>query len=198
MTRSTRPDRLDRLVLAGLGLLFAAAGAYGLARGGGMFGDRAADDPLLLPSVRRFVAERQLLFWVGAAIAALLVAWLGYRWLRAQFPASKTVRHLDFGPSEVAAGEGSVRLTSTAAAQALERELEAHDDVRFAKARVLHDRPRPDVELRVGVADEVDVAALGGWIEQEALGRFGRALEVDELTARVEVRFTGPAGRSLR
>ncbi|HEV3400291.1 MAG TPA: hypothetical protein VG078_00585 [Acidimicrobiales bacterium] len=190
MTRSTRPDRLDRLVLVALGVLLAAGGAYGLVRGGGGFGEREADDPLLLPSVHDFVADNQLLFWAGAAAVALLVAWLGYRWLRAQFPASKTVRQLEF--------DDAVHLTSAAAAQALQNDLEGRDDVTSAKARVLRGRPRPDVELRVGVADDVDVPALGRWIEDEALGRLAQALQVDELTARMEVRFTGPAGRSLR
>ncbi|HEX2043013.1 MAG TPA: hypothetical protein VHF24_10290 [Acidimicrobiales bacterium] len=193
MTRSTRPDRLDRLVLTALGLLLAGAGAYGLARGGGMVGDRAADDPLLLPSMRRFVADNQLLFWLVGAAVALLVAWLGYRWLRAQFPASKAVRQVHFD-----AAAGAVRLDARAAARALETDLQAHPDVRSAKARLLRGRPRPDVELRVGVADDVDVPALARWIEDEALGRFGRALEVSDVTSRVEVRFTGPAGRSLR
>ncbi|HEX2273166.1 MAG TPA: hypothetical protein VHG90_04740 [Acidimicrobiales bacterium] len=193
MTRSTRPDRLDRLVLTSLGLLVTLAAAYGLARGGGMFGDRAADDPLLLPSVRRFVAENPLLFWLAAAVVALLVAWLGYRWLRAQFPASKTVGQLDFDASA-----GVVRLDAAAAARALENDLQNHPDVRSAKARLLRARPRPDVELRVAVADDVDVVALGRWVEEEALERFGQALEVADLTARMEVRFTGPAGRSLR
>ena len=200
MTRSTRPDRLDRFVLAALGLVLAAAAVYGLARGGGMLGDRVADDPLLLPSVRGFVADYQLLFWMGATVVALLVAWLGYRWLRAQFPASKTVRHLDFAANGGSAdrGRGSIHVTSTAVTQVLERELEAHDDVRSAKARVLRGWPRPEVELRVGVADDVDVPALARWVEQEALGRLARALEVEELTARAEIRFTGPAGRQLR
>jgi hypothetical protein len=193
MTRSTRPDRLDRLVLTALGALLALVAAYGLARGGGMFGDRAARDPLLLPSLRRFVADNQLLFWTGAAVVALLVAWLGYRWLRAQFPASKTVGQLDFD-----ATAGAVRLDAAAATRALENDLQTHPDVRSAKARLLRGRPRPDVELRVGVADDVDVAALGGWVEDEALGRFAQALQVADLTARMEVRFTGAAGRSLR
>ncbi len=193
MTRSTRPDRLDRLVLTTLGAFLAAAGAYGLVRGGGGLGEREADDPLLLASVRDFVADNQLLFWAGAAAVALLVAWLGHRWLRAQFPASKTVRRLDFD-----ATAGAIHLDAAAATRALENDLHNHPDVRSARARLLRGGPRPDVELRVGVADDVDVAAFGGWIEDEALSRFAQALQVTDLTARMEVRFTGPAGRSLR
>lgn len=198
MTRSTRPDRLDRLVLTTLGALLTAAAAYGLARSAGMLGDRAADDPLLLPSVRRFVGDHQLLFWLGAAVLALLVAWLGYRWLKAQFPASKTVRELHFDDRPADAPTGSVRVDAAAATRALENDLQSHADVRSAKARLLRDRPTPDVELRVGVADEADIPALARWVEQEALGRLAQALETPGLTARMEVRFTGPAGRSLR
>lgn len=194
MTRSTRPDRLDRVALTTLGVLLTLGGLYGLARSTGRLGDRAADDPLLLPSVRRFVADNQVLFWLAAAAVALLVAWLGYRWLAAQFPASKAVRQLHFD----ATGGGSVRLDSAAAIRALERDVQEHRDVRSAKARLLRDRPRPDVELRVAMADDVDVPTMSRWLEQETLGRFAQALEVTELTARVEVRFSGPAGRSLR
>ena len=196
MTRSTRPDRLDRLVLTTVGLLLSGAGAYGLARGAGAFGDSAARDPLLLPSVRRFVADHQLPFWLAAAAVALAAAWLGYRWLRAQFPSSRTVRHLEF--ADVPGEQGSTRLDSSAVTAALEDDVAGHGAVQWAKAKLLAGRPRPDVELRVAVDDDADVPALGGWIEEEALGRLRQALEVDGLTARVEVRFTGPPRRALR
>lgn len=197
MTRSTRPDRLDRLVLTAVGLLLAGAGAYGLARGAGAFGDSAAGDPLLLPSVRRFVADHQLPFWLVAAAVALAAAWLGYRWLRAQFPSSRTVRHLDFA-ADGQGEQGSTRLDSSAVTAALEDDVAGHGAVQWAKAKLLAGRPRPDVEVRVAVDDHADVPALGRWIEEEALGRLRQALEVDALTARVEVRFTGPPRRSLR
>ena len=41
------PDRLNRTLLTLLGLLLVAAGAYGVARGYGAFGDTRATEPVL-------------------------------------------------------------------------------------------------------------------------------------------------------
>lgn len=198
MTRATRPDLLDRLVLALLGLLLAGAGAYGLARGGGVFGRRAAHDPVLGPGLRRFVADHLLPFWAAVAVLGLALAWLGWRWLRAQFPASKTVSDLDFGDGDGDGSDGGTVLSSSAVTAALADHLSTHDDVRWARARVLAGRPRPQVELRVGVSDDVDAGRLSDFFETEVLGHLRQALEVDEVDAHVELRLAGPATRTVR
>jgi hypothetical protein len=196
VTRATRPDLLDRLVLALLGLLLAGAGAYGLARGSGLFGRDAAHDPVLGPGLGRFVADRMLPFWVAVAVLGLVLAGLGWRWLRAQFPASKTVAHLDF--DEGRGSDGDTVLVSSAVAAALADHLSTHDDVRWARARVRAGRPRPQVELRVGVSDDVDAGRLSEFLEAEVLAHLRQALEVDEVGAHVELRLTGPPGRTVR
>ena len=199
MTRATRPDRLDRLVLAVLGLLLAGAGVYGLARSGGVFGRRAADDPVLGPGLRRFVADHLLPFWFAVAVLGLALAWLGWRWLRAQFPASQTVSGLDFHDDDDGAGAGGATvLPSSAVTTALADHLSTHDDVRWARARVLAGRPRPRVELRAGVSDDVDAGRLADFVETEVLGHLRQALEVDEVDAHVELRLVGPPARTVR
>lgn len=196
MTRATRPDRLDRVVLALLGLLLAGAGGYGLGRGGGLFGRDAAHDPVLGPGLRRFVGDYMLPFWLVVAVLGLVLAALGWRWLRAQFPASKKVSELDFDGDGGSAGH--TVLSSSAVTAALADHLSRHDDVRWARARVLAGRPRPQVELRVGVPDDVDAARLSDYVETEVLGHLRQALEVDDLDAHVELRLTGPPTRTVR
>ena len=201
MTRATRPDLLDRVVLALVGLLLAGAGAYGLARGGGVFGREAAHDPVLGPGLRRFVADHMLPFWMTGALLGLVLAWLGWRWLRAQFPASKTVSDLKFedgdGPSDGGTGGGTV-LSSSALTAAVADHLSTHEDVRWARARILAGRPRPQVELRVGVSDDVDAGRLSDFVETEVLGRLRQALEVEVVDAHVELRLAGPPARTVR
>ena len=196
MTRATRPDLLDRVVLSLLGVLLAGVGAYGLARSGGVFGREAAHDPVLGPGLRRFVADHMLPFWMAVAVLGLVLAWLGWRWLRAQFPASKTVPHLDFDDGE-GADAGTV-LSSSALTAAVAEHLSTHDDVRWARARVLAGRPRPHVELRLGVSDDVDAGGLSDFVQTEVLGHLRQALEVDEVDAHIELRLAGPPARSVR
>jgi hypothetical protein len=196
VTRATRPDRLDRLVLALLGLLLAGAGAYGLARSGGVFGRQAAHDPLLGPGLQRFVADHLLAFWLAVALLGLVLAWLGWRWLRAQFPASKTVSDLHFQDGD--GSQGGTALSSSAVTAALADHLSTHDDVRWARARVLAGRPRPQVELRVGVSDDADAGGLADFVETEVLDHLRQALEVDEVDAHVELRLAGAPARTVR
>ena len=196
MTRVTRPDRLDRLVLATIGVVLAAAGAYGLARGGGLLGGRRADDPVLGSGLRRFVADHALAFWAAVAVLGLVLGWLGWRWLRAQFPASKAVTALDLdGDGDEA---GSTVLSSGAVTAALSEHVSSYDHVRWARARVLAGRPRPQVELRVGVSDDVDVGHFADFVEARVLADLRQALEVDEVDAHVELRLTGPPARTVR
>lgn len=196
MTRATRPDLLDRVVLSVLGVLLAGAGAYGLARSGGVFGREGAHDPVLGPGLRRFVADHMLPFWMAVAVLGLALAWLGWRWLRAQFPASKTVPHLDLGDGD--GDDAGTLLSSSALSTAVADHLSTHDAVRWARARVLAGRPRPQVELRVGVSDDVDAGHLSDFVETEVLGHLRQALEVDEVDAHVELRLAGPPARTVR
>ena len=197
MTRATRPDRLDRLILAAIGILLAGTGAYGLVRSGGLLGEERAHDPVLAPGTRRFVADHLLLFWAAVAVLGVVLAWLGWRWLRAQFAASRTVTELHFDDAD-GGGPGATVLSSSAVSAALADHLSSHEDVRWARSRVLAGRPRPQVELRVGVSDDADVGRFADFVENEVLDHLRQALEVDDVDAHVELRLTGPSGRTVR
>jgi hypothetical protein len=191
---SSRADRRNRVGLLLVGLMLAGLGGYGLARGWAAFGDAAASEPLLVASWRSFVDRNHAPFWIGAALASLLVAWVGLRWLRAQLAAS-TPRHIDLTHH---GDDGTTVIVPAGAAQALAREVERYGGVASASARLTGDRDAPEVDLRVDVADSCNVPALLTRIEDDALERFRRALDLETLDANIEFRLTTPTRRRVR
>jgi hypothetical protein len=187
------PDRLNSAVLTPLALVLVAAGAYGLARGYGAFGEDRADDPVLTDSVRDFVARNADWFWPLAAVLSLLVAWLGLRWLLAQL-STPAVHHLPVR----ADGPGRTELLGAGATAALARDVEEYLGVRSASARLVGDHPLPEVEVTVDVHDDADVPAVRRRIEEHALARFREALELTKLRSTIHVRLAERAGRTVR
>jgi len=186
------PDRLNSVVLTLLGLALIGAGAYGLARGFGAFEERRAQDPVMSEEVRSFVARNANWFWPVAAVVSLLVAWLGLRWLLAQF-STPTVNRLPVR----ADGPGHTELLSSGATTALARDIEEYQGVRSAHARLVGDHPVPEVGVTVDVHDDADVPEVRRRIEEHALARFRGALELSELRSTVHVRLAERAGRSV-
>jgi hypothetical protein len=191
---SSRADRRNRIGLLLIGLVLAGLGGYGLARGWGAFGEQAASEPLLTEPLRRFVDRNQALFWAGAAIASLLIAWVGLRWLRAQL-AESTPRCIDLTHD---GDGGSTVIVPAGAAQALADDVERYVGVASASARLTGDREAPEVDLRIDVADSCSVPALLARIEDDALERFRRALELDVVDVAIEFRLITPSARRVR
>ncbi len=191
MRRGT--DRLNTAVLTVLALLLLGAGAYGLARGYGAFGEVQAADPVLGDEVRDFVSRNGNWFWPVAAVASIVVAWLGLRWLLAQI-SQPSVSRLPVR----ADGPGRTELLASGATAALARDIEEYSGVRSARARMIADHPSPEVEITVDVHDDADVPALRRRIEEHALPRFRSALELDVVRSRLHVRLAERAGRTVR
>ena len=187
------PDRLNTAVRSIAAILLIAAGAYGLARGYGVFGEQQAADPVLTESLRDFVARNANWFWPTAAVAALLVSWLGLRWLLAQL-VSPSISRLPVR----ADGPGYTELLAAGATAALARDIERYPGVRSASARLVADRPVPEVDLAVDVHDDADIAGVRRHIEEHALARFGAALEVATLRSEIHLRLADRAGRAVR
>ncbi|HEV3365385.1 MAG TPA: hypothetical protein VG795_14850 [Acidimicrobiia bacterium] len=191
---SSRADRRNRIGLTVVGLVLAGLGGYGLARGWGAFGEQAASEPLLADAWRRFVGGNQALFWAGAAMASLLIALVGLRWLRAQL-AESTPRRIDLTHR----GDGGTTVIVPAgAAQALAGDVERYGGVASASARLTGDQEAPEVDLRIDVADSCNVPALLARIEGDALERFRRALEFETVDVNIEFRLTTPTRQRVR
>ncbi len=191
---SHRTDRVNRTALTFVGLLVVGIGGYGLARGWGAFGEQAASGPLLPDSWREFVSRSEDWFWPAVAVGSLLVGLLGLRWLRAQFAAG-TPDGIDLTHR----GDGGTTVVRPAgAARALAGEIEGYRGVTQASARLKGDGDAPEVDLRVEVADDCNLAQLRTKIDDEALAHLEQALELDSVAAKVEFRLAGPSGRQLR
>jgi hypothetical protein len=191
----THLDRLNRIVISFLGLLLVAAGAYGLARGWGAFGDRRADQALLDPDVRDLVADNDRWFWAAVAAIAILIALAAASWLRAQLRASPSLSQLRI---PVEGGAGRTVLDAGAVSGAVRRDIEEDPDVGSARVRVV---PGPDgvaLDVRASVADGAEVHAVRERIEVEVLDRARAALDRPELTATVRLRLGDPGVRSVR
>lgn len=187
------PNRLNATVLTLLALMLLGIGGYGLARGYGALGEAQAADPVLGADVRDFVSQNASWFWPVAAVAALLVTWLGLRWLLAQI-SSPTVSRLPVHSD----GPGRTELSVPGATSALARDIEDYPGVGSARARLLTDHPTPEVDVTVDVHDDTDVPALRQRIEEHALARFRSALELPELRSAVHVRLAARPGRTVR
>lgn len=191
---STGADRRNRVGLILLGLTLGGVGVYGLVRGWGAFGDAASSESVLVESWRRFVDRNEGLFWLAAAVASLLLAALGVQWLRAQLGGA-TPREVELTHR----GDGGTTVVRAAgAAHALAEDIERYHGVTRASARLTGDGAAPEIDLRVEVEDTCRLPSLRARIEQEALDRFQRALELDNIDANMEFRVTAPRGPRVR
>ncbi|MDP8975024.1 MAG: alkaline shock response membrane anchor protein AmaP [Actinomycetota bacterium] len=188
------PDRLNRVVLLLVSLVLLGAGGYALARGYEAFGREQADDEVLLEPVRDFVDRYQTLFWIAVLALCLIVSYLALRWLVAQFR-SPRLTQIDLTGE---GSKGSTHLRAAGASDALANDIETYRGVSSASARLIEDGERPEVDVRVDVNDDADVSALRTKMEEEALPRFCRALEVSAVDARLHLRLTEPAPRLVR
>jgi len=186
------PVRLNRTVLALLGLILLAAGGLGLARGYDAFGSRAPkDQPVLSDAMRRWVSHHHGAFWGGAAAVAVLIALLALVWLRAQLRAPRPADR-DLVRS---GADGRTKVRSGDAATAVSEEIESWDGVEDASARLFGDPDRPDLLLRVGIAADADLADLRRRIDTDAVAHLRETLELNAVEANVEFRLRSRQGR---
>jgi hypothetical protein len=188
------PDRLNRGVLVLVSLVLLGAGGYALARGYEAFGAEAADEEVLLEPVRDFVGRNENWFWIVGLGLCLIVAYLGLRWVVAQFR-SPRLTEIDLTGE---GSRGSTQLRAAGASDALADDIETYRGVSSASARLVEDGERPEIDVRVEVNDDADVPALRTKIEEEALQRFCQALQVSSVDARLHLRLSEPAPRVVR
>ncbi len=184
-------DRRNRLVASVVGVVLVAAGAYGLARSVGALGD---DAPVLGDDLRRLAADNAGWFWGIATFLALVVAWLGWRWLRLQLlSASPPLRQV-----QVADGEGGrTSLEARAVADAVARDLQAGPGVVGARVRVHGHQRTPALDLRADVAAGSAPDAVRRHVDEFIVPRVRAALERDDVPVTVRLRLGDPGTRTL-
>lgn len=192
---SSTPDRLNRAMFTLFGLLLMAAGIYGLLRGYGVFGDTQAQESLLTGRITGFFGRTGDFLWPITAVVFLLIAYLAWRWLKAQLTGTPSVSDIDL--TRDPAG-GRTRLRTSGATTALARDIEADPAVRSAKARMLSDGQKPEVDVEVEVAEDADFDAVRRRIEEVAFARFAQAIEAPELAGHLRLGLAPGSGRSVR
>ncbi len=185
-------DSSNRLVASILGILLVLAGGFGLVRGLGGLGAQAAA-PVIAQEIRADVAEYA--GWVGGAATflALLVAWLGWRWLRLQLVPSAPMRRVPVGGGQ--SGETSV--DAGALAEAVTRDLLSHDHVASGRTRVVGVEGAPGLALTAQVALGGDARAVRTHVADHVLPRARVVLGRDDLAAHLRLRLADPRGRVL-
>ena len=193
---SSTPDTLNRTVFTLLGILLIAGGVYGVARGYGAFGSTQAHEPLLTGGITGFFGRIDDWFWPLMALFALIVAYLAYRWLKAQLTPTPSVSELDFTRDPA---EGRTTLRASGLTSALSDDLERDPAVRSANVRMVQDGSRPEVDVDVEVSEDAPLSEVRRRIATDALARFSTALESDSVRGHLRIGLVpGPKGRTLQ
>lgn len=190
MTDLNRPARLNRTVLALLGLLLLAAGGFAVAT---HFGRLHVVDPAatLVPGT----AAPPTWVWYVTAAAAVLLGLLALRWILAQLtrrPPTRTWR-FDIDPAR-----GRTELAADTAVAPFTEELRAHPGVHQARVTLAGTREAPTLALAVTLAHDGDPQEVREHLALDALPRLRQALDLEALSVSVEFRFAADTGRSLR
>jgi hypothetical protein len=168
-------DRMNRVVLALIGLLLMAGGAFGLARGLGAFGQARRYQPLLDAATEGWFHDHRVQARIAGLLVAVVVAILAARWLVAQLRRWPT-RSAD---AEIAAAD-PVPWEAVVAAAALQesvvRQARRREDVSDASARVDASSDEAVVALRVATIPGADLGELTGGLQREALHPLVRLL----------------------
>lgn len=180
-----RHAHINRTGLLILGVVLAAAGGAGLARGFGAFGDARASGPVLTGEARRF-ADGHGWFWPAVAAVAVVLALLGLSWMLAQLRSSR-LRGLSLEPDIQA---GATRVEAKAITDALESEIGEYPGVRRVRALLIRSSQGAGLRLSIAYGQEADPAELRRRIQDEAVPRLCAALERESIPTVVRLRLT--------
>lgn len=186
-------DSSNRVVASILGLLLVSAGGYGLVRSLGGVGHPARAGALLDGDLRTDIAEHA--GWVGGAatFVALLVAWLGWWWLRRQLVPAPPVRRIAVGDGR----GGRTSLDAGALAEAVTRDLLASDGVATGRGRIVGRNGFPGLSLTAEVAAGADPQAVRRHVADHVLPRARTAVGRQDLVAHLHLRLADPGDRAI-
>ena len=191
---SSTPDRLNRTIFAILGFILLTAGLYGLLRSYGVFGDTQAQESPLTSAITGYFARIDDFFWPLVAVAMLVIAYLAYRWLKAQLTGKPRVSEVDLTRDPA---EGRTTLSASGAASALARDLQSDSSVRSAGVRMVQDGASPELDVHMEVAEDTDVEGLTRRVEDGPLQRFAQAIEAQAVLTHLHIGLGEPMGRRV-
>lgn len=190
MRRGT--DRLNRALLSLLGIVLIGLGTFGLLRGAGVVAGDGVD-PVISSWLRAEARKRQVLLLSLLAVAAVLLMWLGLRWLMAQLPKGRAVSRLELDHTEHAT---SIDVSAGAVTDALATDVRRLGGVTEATARVVRERPLT-IHLDVSLEEGTDLTAISQAIAGRPKRRLLESLELQEVDLRPRLKLARPAPRRV-
>lgn len=183
-------DRVNRGLLALIGVVLVSLGTAGLLRGRGGNGV----DPVVSPWLRSWARDRQGLLLVALAAVALLLVWLGLTWFLAQLPPKgRPVAQVTLERTGHATG---VELSARALADAVAADVCRLSGVADATARVVAEHPLA-LDLDVALEEGVDLTAMNRAIADRPRRNLLDALELTEVDLRLRLRPARPPARRV-
>lgn len=190
MRRTT--DRLNRALLAVLGVLLAGLGLGGLLRGAGTFGE-SGHDPIVSPWLRAEARERQALLLTLLVLAGVLLIWLGFCWLVTQLPKDRPVADVSLGRTDHAT---KVDVSARAITEALSADVRRIAGVTEASARVVREHPLT-IDLDVSLEEGTDLNEASRAIADRPKRRLLQALDQPDVELRARLKLARPAVRKV-
>lgn len=185
-----RIDRINRALLAVVGLLLVVAGALVIALGTSLFGGRA-DKQVIPPSVSTFIRDNSWYWWAVAAMC-VLVAVLMLRWLFAQLQTS-SLSKLNVRSDR---RDGETVLEAAAIADAVEHEVLAISGVSSATMRLLGTASSHHHKLTVLLDERADINTVRSRLSRQTVPNLRQALDFDD--PQLQIRLALPGRRRRR
>lgn len=186
MTNLNRPARLNRVLLAVVGVALLAAGAFTVATHFGALTVMSSDATL----VPELADPPTWAFYVTAGVAIVL-GLLCLRWILAQLvraPKTYTWR-FEQDPSL-----GRTELAANTAITPFVDEVTAYPGVHAVRATLAGRREAPALALVVSAGQDGDLAEIRRRIDTVGLPRLRQALDLDTVPVTIEFRFSSTTG----
>ncbi len=188
---TSRIDRINRGVLAIVGLVLLLAGALALVLGTSLFEINRADKAVIPGGVSTFIGDNPWYWWALAA-GCVVVALLLLQWLIAQFHTNRLPR-LNVEPDR---SDGETVLEAHAISDAVESEVEAISGIRSASMRLLGTQSSHRHQLTVLLDERADINAVRSRLSRQTVPNLRRALDFDG--PQLDIRLALPARRRRR
>jgi hypothetical protein len=191
VSNPNRPARLNRVLLALIGLVLLAAGGFALVVHFGLWRILDSGSPLV-PGTRQLPTSVLYLVAAGAIIVGLLCL----RWLAAQLLVKPRTHVLRF---EHDVDHGRTELAAPAAVAPFLDELQTYPGVRSARGTLLGTRASARLTLVITVDQDGDLAEIRRCLDTNGLPRLRHALDLEQLPVTAEFRVnTQRASQRIR
>lgn len=186
MTSLNRPARLNRALLALVGIVLLAAGTFTVLAHFGLL-TVVEPDSALVPAM----GTPPTWAWYVTTAVSVILGFLLLRWLLAQLARKPKTRTWRF---ESDPETGRTELAASTAIAPFIGEVTSYPGVAAAHATLAGTRDRPAVAVVLSVEQDGDLTAIRYRLDTEGLPRLCQALDLDALPVTVEFRFSTKTG----